>query len=102
MEVSIKMIEKWIVDSCGTLINTKTFETFDCMEDIVDVLNELSNENLSLKLAYGKCRDCKYANMYTPYFAFLVADPKCELNVKSIHSESNACEDFQLCGRRGR
>ena len=28
--------------------------------------------------------------------------PKCELNVKPIHSETNACEDFEMIGRGSR
>lgn len=92
----------WMVDTCGTLINTETLDTYDYMEDIVDILNKLSTENLSLKLTYAKCRDCKHANMYSPDYAFLVMDPKCELNVKQIHSETNACEDFELIGRGSR
>ena len=98
------MIEmsKWMVDDAGTLINMETRNTYDYMEDIVDTLNKLSNENRTLKITYAKCRDCKHANMYSPDFAFLVIDPKCELNVKPIHSETNACEDFKLVGRMSR
>jgi hypothetical protein len=29
-----------MVDTCGTLINTETLDTYDYMEDIVDILNE--------------------------------------------------------------
>ena len=92
----------WMVDTCGTLINTETLDTYDYMEDIVDILNKLSTENLSLKLTYAKCRDCKHANMYSPDYAFLVMDPKCELNIKTINSDTNACEDFELVGRNSR
>ena len=96
------MTEKWMVDDAGTLINMETRDTYDYMEDIVDRLNKLSNENRTLKITYAKCRDCKHANMYSPDFAFLVMDPKCELNIKTIHSDSGACEDFELIGRLGR
>jgi DNA repair exonuclease SbcCD ATPase subunit len=34
------MIEKWLVDDAGTLINMETRNTYDYMEDIVDILNE--------------------------------------------------------------
>ena len=91
-----------MVDDAGTLINMETRDTYDYMEDIVDTLNKLSNENRTLKITYAKCRDCKHANMYSPDFAFLVIDPKCELNVKPIHSETNACEDFEMIGRGSR
>lgn len=91
-----------MVDDAGTLINIETRDTYDYMEDIVDTLNKLSNENRTLKITYAKCRDCKHANMYSPDFAFLVINPKCELNVKPIHSETNACEDFEMIGRGSR
>ena len=53
-----KKVSKMIKKDCiqGTLIN-KTFETFDYMEDIVDVLNELPMK--IFQIGYGKCRDCK-------------------------------------------
>lgn len=63
---------------------------------------QLEKENRLLKISYAKCRDCKHANMYSPDFAFLVIDPKCELNIKTINSDTNACEDFELIGRIGR
>ena len=91
-----------MVDDAGTLINIETRDTYDYMEDIVDTLNKLSNENRTLKITYAKCRDCKHANMYSPDYAFLVINPKCELNVKPIHSETNACEDFEMIGRGSR
>lgn len=46
------MIEKskrWIVDDAGTLIDTVTRENFDIVEEVVDLLNELSEENEQLK-----------------------------------------------------
>lgn len=43
------MTEKWIIDDCGTLINMKTRENYDYMEEVVDVLNKLSKENEQLK-----------------------------------------------------
>ena len=84
--------------------NSKTMFS-DIMEEnqqLKERTKKLEKENRSLKLNYAKCRDCKHANMYSPDFAFLVIDPKCELNIKTINSESDACEDFQLCGRGGR
>jgi hypothetical protein len=38
------MIEKWLVDDAGTLINIETRNTYDYMEDIVDILNKLENK----------------------------------------------------------
>lgn len=43
------MTEKWIVDDAGTLINMQTRENYDYMEEVVDVLNKLSEENEQLK-----------------------------------------------------
>lgn len=43
------MTEKWIVDDAGTLINIETRENYEYMEEIVDVLNNLSRENERLK-----------------------------------------------------
>jgi hypothetical protein len=40
----VKMIEKWMVDDAGTLINIETRNTYDFMEDIVDILNKLENK----------------------------------------------------------
>lgn len=72
------------------------------INDLEAKIKELEYENRLLKLTYAKCRDCKHANIYTPDFAFLVMDPKCELNVKAINSESGACEDFKMSGRLSR
>ena len=48
-------MSKWIVDDAGTLINMETRNTYDYMEDIVDILNvqeerirELETENKQL------------------------------------------------------
>lgn len=43
------MTEVWIVDDAGTLINMKTRENYDYMEEVVGVLNKLSEENEQLK-----------------------------------------------------
>ncbi len=43
------MTEKWIVDDAGTLINMSTRNHYDYMEEVVDVLNNLSEENEQLK-----------------------------------------------------
>lgn len=86
----------WIVDDAGTLINMETRDTYDYMEDIVDILNKLSNENRTLKITYGKCRDCKHANEYVPDYAYPYIIPKCVLSVKKIDYDTNACEDFEM------
>lgn len=43
------MTEKWIVDDAGTLINMVTRNHYDYVEEVVDVLNKLSEENEQLK-----------------------------------------------------
>ena len=43
------MTEKWIVDDAGTLINMVTRNHYDYVEEVVDVLNKLSEENEKLK-----------------------------------------------------
>lgn len=129
--------EKWMVDTCGTLINKETRNTYDYVSDVVDILNEkdqiisdqktmlnniaeqrdefhkgarenakqiqkLEKELRTLKITYAKCRDCKHADIYRPQFAYPYIDPKCKLGIKSIHSDSNACEDFVMVGRNSR
>ena len=103
------MSERYMIDDAGTLIDKETRDVYDYVSDVCPVLNDygervksLEYENRLLKVTYAKCRDCKHANMYSPDFAFLVIDPKCKLGVKSINSESNACEDFELVGRLSR
>ena len=45
--------ERWIVDDAGTLIDMVTRDTFDIVEDVVDVLNDLDSENTHLKYSLG-------------------------------------------------
>ena len=51
------MTEKWIVDDAGTLINMETRENYDYMEEVVDVLNKLSDENEQLKEALKELKE---------------------------------------------
>lgn len=51
------MTEKWIVDDAGTLINMSTRNHYDYMEEVVDVLNKLSEENEQLKQQLKKDND---------------------------------------------
>lgn len=51
------MTEKWIVDDAGTLINMETRENYDYMEEVVDVLNKLSEENERLKQQNESLKD---------------------------------------------
>lgn len=72
------------------------------IKQLIERLNEQDREIRSLKLAYGKCRDCKHANEYVPDYAYPYILPKCELGVKDIDYDSTACEDFQMIGRNSR
>ena len=66
------------------------------------IIDALKKENRLLKLTYGKCRDCAYATKYVPNYAYPYIEPKCSLQVKEIHFDSNACEEFKLIGRKCR
>lgn len=83
------------------ILNEETEEVMDLDETCI-LLSRLYTENRLLKLAYGKCRDCWYANMYIPDYTYPFADPKCALGIKKIHSDSNACEEFKPVGRFSR
>ena len=103
------MTGRFMVDDAGSLIDMETRDTYDYVGEVCPVLNEqveqineLEKENRLLKITYAKCRDCKHANMYSPDFAFLVIDPRCELDVKPINSDTSACEDFKMIGRNSR
>lgn len=43
------MIERFIVDDCGTLIDMVTRDTYDYVSDVVTVCNALNDENNILK-----------------------------------------------------
>ena len=43
------MTDRFIIDSCGTLIDMKTRNTYDYVSDVVELLNLLSRENEQLK-----------------------------------------------------
>lgn len=75
---------------------------FSSEVEMLEKINEQKKEIRDLKLTYAKCRDCKHASLFIPAFAEPWIDPICELGNKKIHSDSNACEDFILWGRRGR
>ena len=103
------MAEKWMVDTCGTLIDKETRDVYDYVDEICPILNQkeeqlksLTKENRLLKITYAKCRDCKHADEYVPDYAYPYIIPKCKLNVKSIDYDSTACEDFEILGRASR
>ena len=48
MEESI-MTERFMVDDCGTLIDMTNRNTYDYVSDVCDLLNELHEENQTLK-----------------------------------------------------
>ena len=45
-------------------------------------------------------QNAETANTLTYTIPYL--DPQCKLNVKKIHSDSDACEDFEMIGRNSR
>ena len=57
------MTEKWIVDDVGTLINMETRENYDYMEEVVDVLNKLSEENEKLKEELDSFEQVNFTDM---------------------------------------
>lgn len=103
------MNKQFMVDDAGSLIDKETRNTYDYVSEVCPLLNkqseqikELKKENRLLKVAYAKCRDCKYAAKYTPSYMYPYTIPKCSKEVKSIDFDSGACEDFQLIGRNSR
>ena len=43
------MTERYIIDTCGTLIDMETRNTYDYVSEVCDLLNELNDENKELK-----------------------------------------------------
>lgn len=43
------MTERFMVDDAGTLIDMRTRDMFDIVEEVVDLLNELHEENTTIK-----------------------------------------------------
>ena len=43
------MTERFMVDDCGTLIDMTNRNTYDYVSDVCDLLNELHEENQTLK-----------------------------------------------------
>ena len=74
----------------------------ELLNEQVEQINELEKENRLLKITYGKCRDCRYADEYKPSYAYPYIQPRCSKGVKSIDYDSTACEDFELIGRLSR
>ena len=103
------MTGRYMVDDAGSLIDMETRDTYDYVDEVCPVLNEqveqineLEKENRLLKITYGKCRDCRYADEYIPSYAYPYIQPRCSKGVKSIDYDSTACEDFELIGRLSR
>lgn len=55
--------KRFIVDTCGTLIDMETRDSFDYVSEVVDLLNKLVNEintysegNQLLKMSFDECR----------------------------------------------
>ena len=79
-----------------------TSETQSTTNQLIKKIKKLEKENQSLKLTYAKCRDCVHANKYVPDYAYPYIIPKCELNIKKIDYDTNACIEFQMMGRNSR
>ena len=103
------MTGRYMVDDAGLLIDMETRDSYDYVSEVCPVLNDydervksLEYENRLLKVTYAKCRDCRYADEYTPSYAYPYIVPRCSKGVKSIDYDSTACEDFELIGRNSR
>ncbi|WP_458454387.1 hypothetical protein [Methanobrevibacter sp.] len=47
------------------------------------------------------CSECKFADLYIPYWTYPYATPYCSKGHGQCKVDKS-CEDFVLCGRRGR
>ena len=72
------------------------------IEELKKHFHELHDENRLLKISFCKCRDCKHADLYIPYYIYPHHDPKCSLTGNNITPEQGACEEFSLIGRCSR
>ena len=67
------MNNRFMVDDAGTLIDIETRDTYDIVEEVCDLMNELNNENTILKEKYERKdrqlqRAKKDTRKYTDYF----------------------------------
>ena len=84
------MTEKWIVDDAGTLINMSTRKHYDYMEEVVDVLNKLSEENGKLKQAYQTLKH-RHSLLHDEYL-----ETECAMNILKKDVISLEKENAQL------
>ena len=87
------MKEKWIVDDAGTLINISTRNHYDYMEEVVDVLNKLSEENEQLRVEkeFWKGDFCNCSNYLSilSMDCHIVQEAICDLkNVIDVDTEA--------------
>ena len=68
-------MSKWMVDDAGTLINMETRNTYDYMEDIVDLLNEKEERIKELEQANKQLKDT-----YEQYISYLISLGKIKLH----------------------
>ena len=71
-------------------------------DNVEDRIRELEYENRLLKITYGKCRDCKHADLYIPSYTYPFFDPKCKLTGDDLRHDQGACENFCMIGRGSR
>ena len=49
-----------------------------------------------------RCRDCKHADEYIPYWIYPYGSPRCSVHHRNIVPGGVVCQDFELCGRLSR
>lgn len=47
------------------------------------------------------CENCKYADLYVPFWTYPYHDPKCSIHKKNIKPD-DSCKNFELIGRLSR
>lgn len=50
----------------------------------------------------SKCCDCKFADLYIPYWIYPWSNPRCKITGLSVKPSDDACSEFEQIGRLGR
>ena len=67
--------KRYIVDDAGTLIDIQTRECYDIVEEVVDLLNNLSDENEQLKQQISEqCIQLDYLNDENKHMRYVLND----------------------------
>ena len=68
------------------------------MNDYLDKLTALTDDVdgvITVKITDDeRCRNCKYAELYLPFWTYPYNTPKCSLHHKTINPD-DCCDDFQ-------